>query len=330
MEEIFHPDDRERLYEMAEVVWGKNEQMPLEEFRSAVPEAQAVICSEWRYGNETLDQAQKLRGILSVSGAFPSDLDYGKCYDRRIRVLSCAPAFARQVAEMSLAMALAACRNLAWSDRAFRRGEEKYLWAGNQNTFMLYGKTVGIIGYGNLARELRPLLEPFGCRYLVYDPWLAGGYLSRLGVEPVGLEELLSKSAVIFVLAVPSAENEALLSRSMLERIQRGSVLVLMSRARVVDFEALTELVLAGRFSLATDVFPYEPVEKDHPIRMAENAVLTPHIAGSVPEGLWEIGQMAVDDLEAILKGLPPRRMQNAEPELAQRYVPGYVSKKKE
>ena len=73
----------------------------------------------------------------------------------------------------------------------------------------------------------------------------------------------------------------------------------------MVDFDALTELVIAGRFRAAIDVFPREPLEPDHPIRQAPNAILSAHRAGTVKEGLWEIGEMVLDDLEVILRGLP-------------------------
>jgi len=98
-------------------------------------------------------------------------------------------------------------------------------------------------------------------------------------------------------------------------------VVVVIFREHVVDFDALTELVLAGRFKAAIDVFPDEPVAPDHPIRHAPGAVLSAHRAGSVREGLWQIGTMVVDDLEAIVRGLPPRRLQVATPELALRYA---------
>jgi phosphoglycerate dehydrogenase-like enzyme len=140
------------------------------------------------------------------------------------------------------------------------------------------------------------------------------------------LAQLLETSQVIFVLAVPSSENRSLLSRELLERIQPGAVLVLISRAHLVDFEALTELVLAGRFKAAIDVFPNEPLAPDHPIRQAPGALLSAHRAGSVKEGLWEIGQMVVDDLEVIIRGLPPRRMQAALPQLVKRYASNRVS----
>ena len=326
MDEVFAPADLERLRAVARVVWAKDEQMPIDELRAVLPEAEAIVCSSWRYGNDFLDAAPKLRAILSVSGAFLPDLDTEKCYERRIRVLSASPAFGPQVAEMALGMALACSREIVLGDTAMRNGEEKWLHEGNESTFLLYGKPVGLIGYGALARSLRPLLAPFGCPIAVYDPWLSPGYLRNQGVEPMGLEELLAASKVIFVLAIPTIENRALLTRDLLERIQPGAVLALISRAHVVDFGALTDLVLAGRFKAAIDVFPTEPMPLDHPIRRAPNVVLSAHRAGSVPEGLLDIGQMVVDDLESILLGLPPQRMLSLQPELAIRYASNRAS----
>lgn len=324
MEEIFAVSDLARLHALVEVVWGRDEPMPLDQARDALTSADAIVCTDWRYG-DVLDQARILRAIVGVSGAFPRDLDYDQCFERRIRVLSAAPAFARQVAEMALGMALASCREIVAGDQAMRAGSEQWLWAGNQGTFMLYGKRVGLIGYGNLARALLPLLAPFGCAVSVYDPWLSAGYLRSQDVEPMSIEQLLATSQVIFVLATPSSENQALLSRALLEQIQIGAVLVLISRAHVVDFDALTDLVLAGRFKAAIDVFPNEPLAHDHPIRQAPGAVLSAHRAGSVREGLWEIGRMVVDDLEAITCGLPPQRLQIAQPELIGRYASNRV-----
>ena len=320
MDEIFSADDQRRLRDLVDVVWGKDERMPQAEFLRALPEAVAVVCADWRYG-DVLDQASKLRAIMSVSGGFPLQLDYEACYQRHIRVLSAAPGFARQVAEFSLGLAIAAGREIPQHDRMMRHGEELYLWDGNQTTFLLYDQPVGFIGYGSIGRELHRLLQPFGVGMSVYDPWLGEGYLRRQGLTPVSLESLLATSKFIFVLAVPSSENRAMISRQLLELIQENAVLVLASRAHVVDFEALTELVCAGRFKLATDVFPVEPLPPDHPIRTAEGAILSAHRAGSVAQGMVELGEMVVDDLEAVIRGLPPRRLQLAEPELSMRYA---------
>jgi phosphoglycerate dehydrogenase-like enzyme len=328
MGDIFTPADRARLDRIAAVVWGKDQPMPDDAFAAAVGEAEAVICADWRYGDAALKKAGKLRAILTVSGGFPRKLDFDECFLRGIRVLSAAPAFARSVAEMALALALAAGRDIVSGDRAFRAGNEAWLAAGNRTAFNLYDKPVGMIGYGGIAQALHPLLAPFAVSIRAYDPWLGDGYLRSRGVAPATLDEVLALSRVIFVLAAPSAENAALLSREKLALIPPDAVLVLVSRAHVVDFDALTEMTAAGRFRAAIDVFPSEPMEADHPIRHAESAILSAHKAGGTIEGCLEIGRFVVDDLEAILAGLPPRRMLNAEPELIGRYVTNTIRQK--
>jgi phosphoglycerate dehydrogenase-like enzyme len=220
------------------------------------------------------------------------------------------------VAEMALGMVLAASREIVDGHVAFVAGEEKYLWSGNVGTFTLYDQTVGFIGFGGLARALKPLLDPFRCNILAYDPWLPDHNLLRQGATPMGLEALLESSKVIFVLAIPTGANRGLLDRALLSRIRPGSILALMSRAHVVDFDALTELVSEERFKAVMDVFPEEPMPTDHPIRRAPGVVLSAHRAGSVARDLRNIGRMVVDDLETIMAGLPPTEMQIIQPEL--------------
>ncbi len=320
MEEIFSPDDRRRLDSICDPVWARNEPMPLADAEKILTDAVAVICANWRYG-DALYGTRQLRAILTVSGGFPLDFDYDYCHQQYIRVLSAAPAFGPQVAEMALGMAIASARGIVEEDRNFRAGTEGYLHASNTYTFLLFDQPVGFIGFGSLADNLKALLAPFRSRIVVYDPWVSDGYIRSQGCTPVGLEELLSTSRFIFVLAVPSAENEGMLNRELLAKIRSDAIFLLISRSHVVDFDALTELVLAGRFRAAIDVFPEEPLASDHPIRSAEKAILSAHRAGTVPTGLWDIGNMVVDDLEAIVQGLPPRRLQAAAPELSPRYV---------
>ncbi len=321
MDDIFSADEAKRLKDLVDVVWGRDDPMPVEEFTVALPEAFAIVSAGWRYG-DVLDAASSLRAILTVSGGWPPELDYGRCFERGIRVLSAAPAFAEAVAEMALALALASSRDLVAEDRIMRAGGDRWLSSADTlGTFLLSGKRIGFVGFGNIGRRLRALVEPFGCDLCAYDPWLTDAFLREERVEPTELDTLLETSRVIFVLATPTTENEALLSRKRLELLAPDALLVLVSRAHVVDFEALTELVLAGRFRAAIDVYPSEPFAAEHPIRNAPGVVLSPHRAGLVQEALWELGRLVVDDLEAMVRGLPPRRMQVAEPELATRYV---------
>lgn len=320
MAEVFSPRDLDRLRETVDVVWGRDEPIAVEDAQEAMADVTAVVAYGWRYGRLP-ERTPNLRAIIDVAGGMPHGLDYDDCFARGIRVMSAAPSFARQVAEMALGLALASSRDIVSGDTAMRRGDERWLHAGTVDSFLLFDQPVGMIGYGSIARSLRPLLAPFGCPISAYDPWLADGYLRSQGVQPATLEHLLGTSRVIFVLAIPSAENKALLTRELLELIRPDAVLVLVSRAHVVDFDALTEFVSAGRFKAAIDVFPTEPLPLDHPIRRAPGTVLSAHHAGAVKEGLWELGEYVVDDLEAIARNLPPQRLQVAAPELIGRLM---------
>jgi phosphoglycerate dehydrogenase-like enzyme len=304
-----------RMRSLANVAGGFDRQMTAKEVEAAAKDATVIVAGSWRHGD--VDRFPKLKAILEVGGAFPSpdDLNYAACFARGIRVLSCAPAFAPAVAEMALGLALSAGRRIAVSDRAFRDGSEKWGHHGRIDDFLLFGKQVGFVGYGSIARKLQLLLTPFGCQIRVYDPWLTDGYLRTCGVEPATIEDMLRESKVTFVLATPSSANRALLDKARLEMIPRGGVLVLVSRAHLVDFDALTDLVAQGRFIAAVDVFPEEPLPADHPIRSAAQAILTPHRAGGGPETYQILGRMVVNDLEAILTGREPREMQRAQPE---------------
>jgi phosphoglycerate dehydrogenase-like enzyme len=319
MDEIFAPEDLARLHDMAHVVWAKDEAMPLEEFDKVREEVFAVVTARWRYG--PIESLPNLKAILEVSGGppSPSTLDYAACFARSIRVLSCAPAFGPMVAEMALCMALASARGIVDAHNDFVEGTEKYLHAANQDAFTLFDQPVGFIGFGGLARSLRPLLQPFRCPIQVYDPWLPDTYLRNQGVTPVALDELLANSRVIFVLAIPARDNKALISRERLALIRPNAVFVLISRSHLVDFDALTEMLLEGRFRAAIDVFPQEPLAPDHPIRRAPGVILSGHRAGSVPKDLQNIGRLVVNDIEAMLHGLPHTDMQVAQPELVYR-----------
>ena len=154
-----------------------------------------------------------------------------------------------------------------------------------------------------LARSLKALLAPFGCPIQVYDPWLTDTYLRDQGVTPVDLDALLSTSRFIYVLAVPSASNKALLDREKLSLIAPDAVFLLISRSHLVDFEALTEMLLAGRFRAGIDVYPQEPLPRDHPFRHVENVILSPHTAAMVPEATLAGLSMAVDNIISFLQG---------------------------
>lgn len=324
LDDIFTSEDLDRLGSCTDLVWSQDGPAPQDIVDEAANDLSYIITGNWRHGS--LDRYPKLKGVLEVSGGFPSPeaLDYSACFERNIRVLSCAPAFGPAVAEMALGLAIAASRRIVWNDADFRKGAGSWNHsdfpdvAASEGTFTLYGKRIGLIGFGGLASYLMPLLQPFGCTIQVYDPWLTDTWLREQCVEPVGIDTLMETSRFIFVLAVPSAGNRAFLDRPKLERIASDAVFLLMSRSHVVDFDALTDLLTAERFRAGIDVFPEEPLSGDHPIRNAPNVVFSTHRAGAIPEALLNIGRIVADDIESMTQGKIPRKMQNAEPEYIQ------------
>jgi phosphoglycerate dehydrogenase-like enzyme len=266
-----------------------------------------------------LERAPKLRAIVNVEGNFLPNVDYEAALARGVHVLNASPAFALPVAEMALGMAIDLARGISAADRAMRDRTETYGLDGNAAAFLISASPVGIVGYGDLGRELHRLLAPFHCPVRVYDPWVPDLLIERAGAQPSSLDDVLASSKVIFVFAAVTAENEGFLGRAQLERIRPGSVLLLMSRAGVVDFDALAELVGAGRFAAATDVFPDEPVAPDDPVRALDGMLLSPHRAGGMREAFLQIGRLVAADLELVLRGLPPQACKRAERETAGR-----------
>ncbi len=276
-----------------------------------------ILIGQTDMPKERLDRAPNLRAILNVKANWEPNIDYVECHARGIQVLSAAPAMAPAVAEFCLGQAITLLRGLHLADPLFRAGREAYGISGNQRAKSLYGAQVAMVGYGNLGRALAPLLRPFGVRLMVHDPWLSDGYLRSEGLEPVALETALSQSDVLFLLAGVSSENEGFLDRALLETIRRDASVILASRAEIVAFDAFLQLAGDGAFRVAVDVFPEEPVPADSACRSVANVLFSSHLAGGLNASYARIREAMLDDIAQILKGLPPLRMQRADPKLA-------------
>jgi phosphoglycerate dehydrogenase-like enzyme len=307
-----------RLEALGPLVVHEDGPMPDELVEEHLPEAVAIV-GQTAMPAARLERAPKLRAIVNVEGNFLPNVDYDAALARGVHVLNASPAFALPVAEMALGMAIDLARGISAADRAMRAGTETYGLESNAESFLISGSTVGIVGFGDLGRELHRLLAPFNATVKVYDPWMPDLLIGRDGARPAPLDDLLASSKVIFVFASVTSENEGFLSRAKLELIAPGSVLLVMSRAGVVDFTALKQLVAAQRFKAATDVFPEEPVERDDAVRGLDGMLLSPHRAGGMREAFLQIGRLVVADLELILQGLPPQACKRAERETAGR-----------
>lgn len=313
---VYTPDCAGVLAGMGRVVahWGSRAPDDLVEAHLA---EMVVLIGQTAMPKSRLDRAPKLRGILNVKANWEPNIDYAECHARGIQVLSAAPAMAPAVAEFCLGQAISLLRGLHRADGLFRAGNEAYGIGGNGTAESLYGTTVALIGYGNLGRALAPLLRPFGVRLLAHDPWLSDGYLSSEGLVPVALDEALAKSDVIFLLAGVTSDNEGFLDREKLSLIRRDACVVLASRAEIVEFDDFLALAGDGAFRAAVDVYPQEPVPAGSAWRATPNVLFSAHLAGGLRASYARIREMMLDDIGQILKGLPPLRMQKADPQLA-------------
>lgn len=313
---IMEPSVRARLEALGEVVVSEDRQMSAEEVERYLPDT-VLIFGQTDMPRERLDRAPRLKAIINVESNFLPNVDYQACVERGIWVITPASAFASPVAEASLAMALDLARGITAADRAFRQGTERYGLEGNSATFRFAGAPVGIIGFGDLGRELRELIRPFRNTVRVFDPWLPKEIVERLDCLPSTLDELLRESQVVFVFASVTSENEGFLGKKEFASMKPGAAFLLMSRAAVVDFPAMLEAAASGHIRVATDVFPEEPVKPDDPVRRVPGILLSAHRTGGTRDAFYALGSMAMADAELIMKGLPPRLCRRADPATA-------------
>jgi phosphoglycerate dehydrogenase-like enzyme len=316
---IFTEDALGRLHARYTVIDGEAD--PSDELiESCLPDVFAII-GQPDLPRERLERAPKLRGILNVEGNFFQNVDYDACFERGVNVVACMPTYAQAVAEFSLGLAIDLARGISREDRAFREGREGYVFQSTSDSILLRGSEMGILGYGNIGRALLPLLEPFRPSVVrCYDPWLPDAVIREAGMVASTLDEVLSTSTFLFVLATVTDESTHLLDADNMRLMPKGARMILSSRAAVVDFEAMVRYVDEGRFLAATDVWPEEPTPADHPARSVEDLVLQAHRAGGIPQAFEGIGEMVLDDLGLMARGLPPVRNQAAVRELVTRY----------
>lgn len=315
---IMEPHVRDRLEKLGEVIISEEHQMPDDQVDALLPDV-VLIFGQTDMPRERLDRAPKLKAIINVESNFMPNIDYQACVERGIWVITPASAFASPVAEASLGLALDLARGFTVADRAFRDGKEEYGLAGNEGVFRFAGAPVGIIGFGDLGKQLRELIRPFKNEVRVFDPWLPQEIVHRLDCVPSSLDEVFSKSQVVFVFASVTSENEGFIGRREFELMQSGAAFLLMSRAAVVDFPAMLDAVRSGHIRAATDVFPEEPVAAGDEVRKIPGLLLSAHRTGGTRDAFYEIGSMAVADAELIMKGLPPQLCRRADPATASR-----------
>lgn len=285
-----------------------------------------TVLASARYviGQPPIDEAmlarmQNLRCVFNVEGNLFLNMPYARLFERGIHVVTTNEVFARPVAEIGLGLALDLMRGITEADQAFREGREAWGLAGNGSARLLTGADVGLIGFGAIGRSLLPLLHPFGPLLRIYDPWLPPSIIRDTGAAPADLETVLRESDVIFVLAAVTDENEGFLDKNAFDQMRPGAAFLLLSRAGVVDFDDLLAAVASGHIRAASDVFPDEPMPADHPVRETRGFLRSAHRAGALDVAFKKMGDMILEDMALLDRGLPPMRSKRAERETVAR-----------
>lgn len=268
---------------------------------------------------ETLKQMKQLRCIFNVESNLLNNMPYDYLFHNGIHVVTTGAVFAEPVAEIGLALALCLARDVVDADLAFRKGTEKWGGAGNTASQLLSRSKVGIIGFGDLGKAIARLLEGFRAEISAFDPWLPPSFLVDAGVKSESLENILTESDTIFVVASVTTENQGFLNKESFAKMKPGAAFILLSRAEVVDFDDLMNAVRSGNIVAASDVFPQEPLPAEHPVREIPGFLRSAHRAGALDSAFKKMGEMVLEDMDLLNRGLPPMRCKRAERETVSR-----------
>jgi phosphoglycerate dehydrogenase-like enzyme len=272
------------------------------------------IMGQPKLDKDILSKAKRLKAIINVESNFMDNMDYDYCFKKGIHVIATSPVFSKPVAEIALGMTLSLLRNIHTAHLDFIYKKEKYGLESNLKASLLSEKKIGLLGFGDLARSLYPMLLPFTKDINVYDPWIPKKDIKKLGFNSMSLNNMFKDCQIIYVLAAVTTKNKHLIDKKLLNKMKSNSLFILMSRAAVVNFKDLIKRVKKGDIFVATDVFPEEPVAKNDPIRKVKNILFSAHRAGALESAFFNMGNIVLKDMALISKNLKPKFCKIAQP----------------
>jgi D-3-phosphoglycerate dehydrogenase / 2-oxoglutarate reductase len=295
---------RELLEPYGEVREGGAEKWQEEDLIKGIPEWDAILVTSREQVTEKVIAAGSRLKIVAKFGVGVENIDIPAATKVGIPVTNCPGSNAIAVAEAALALIFACVRGIPGYMGKLREGAWREVLV---DTFELTGSTFGIVGIGNVGRELARLLRGFDGRILACDPYLDPDKIRARGAEPVDLDTLTRESDVISLHCSLTPETTHMFGTDRFRMMKSHSVLVNCSRGPVIDEKALVgalrEQVIAGA---GLDVFEGEPPDKNNPLFTLPNAIVTPHLAGSTHLAHERIFHMATDSIIRVLKGEKP------------------------
>jgi D-3-phosphoglycerate dehydrogenase len=270
-----------RHHELQQVmeVSGANAVPAPEELLAAVGEADALGLHFAPIGRELIAAAPRLK-LIAVARTGLENVDLETATARGVGVV---PAFGRNagaVAELQIGLMLAEARNIARADASIKSGGWRKDFPGDR--VEIADSTVGMIGFGHVGRVFAERLAGFGAHLIAYDPYADDARLAESGVQrALTMDEVFATSDFVAVQARHTAQTERFIGAAQFALMKPGAYFINVSRSRLVDTEALLDVLRAGAISGAgLDVFDDEPLSPDSPWRKLDNVTLTTHFGG--------------------------------------------------
>jgi D-3-phosphoglycerate dehydrogenase / 2-oxoglutarate reductase len=271
-----------------------------------------IVCHGAPYvSSGVLDGAPGLSLLGELEGdRFGYRLDIAAAHERGIHVVDTSHGSSGPTAEWALGLALIGLRNAGALFRRILAREPTFLPAAERSGpgydgAELTGKSVGMIGFGHIARRLVDLLRPFQVEIRAFDPFVPRDLADAYGVVFAPLSAVV-ESDVVFVLVPHTPSTEAMLGAAEFERLRPGSVFVNVARGKVVDTDALLARLRRGDVIACLDVFDPEPMPLDSPFVDLPNVFLSPHIGGVTEESRRRFFSLMVDECLRHFAGFEP------------------------
>jgi len=289
------------LFELGNVL--KVQTQNEEELIEALSIADVAMIRRVKMTRKVFEFCPRLLGLAKM-GAGVENIDIPAATDHGV-IIANSPAVTIAVAEAALLLMMATVKPLLVMVDCVKKGEPPPPEArGNE----LFGKTLGIVGFGQIGSHLGQIGKGMGMEVLVYDPYVE----KTAGLKFVELEKLLRESDFISLHCPLVPETRHLIGKKELSIMKSTAVLINTSRGGVVDEMALVEALLSGRLRAAgLDVVEDEPIKPDNPLLQLPNVVLTPHALARTWESIDKVSDICQNAIEMILQGRMPKTVLN-------------------
>jgi D-3-phosphoglycerate dehydrogenase len=283
----------------------------VEEVRDAVADADAILNCYAPLPAEVIRGLDRCV-VIARYGIGVDTIDLDEATAKGIVVTNVPDYCIDEVSDHALALIMSLTRGVTLLDRKVRSGS----WTPTdaRPLHRLRGHTLGLVGFGRIARALATKVAPLGFRVVTTDPFVSDEVVREAGAEPMTLEELLVVADVVSVHAPLTDDSRHLIGATELGMMKAGAILVNTSRGPLVDLDALRAALVEGRLGGAgLDVLEVEPPGADDPLLHRDDVIVTPHAAFYSEESLEELQRKAVEQVIEALAGRTPPYAVNAD-----------------